>query len=218
MCQFYAASHHSDRLPPCKRSKINERKYVIFTRHRTIQIVFHHAKEANKWAKICQFYAASPFRSSSTLQKKQNKCAKIYLNFTQQFQIQIVFHPAKEANKCAKICQFYAASPHSDRLTSCAQKINVIFMLHYTNPGVRIRIRIVFGNWIRISIRVWKMDPAMRSLITSQGKERRNFPLEKGSVVSVNTPIKSSTILEKKSKKVRESRCHPEFTSIGFPT
>ncbi len=44
--------------------------------------------------------------------------------------IQIFFHPAKEANKCAKISEFYAASPHSDRLTACEQKINVISMPH----------------------------------------------------------------------------------------
>jgi hypothetical protein len=83
-----------------QKKQIKEQKYVSFMRHRTIQIVFHPAKVANKCAKICQF-------------------------FTRHRTIQIVFHPAKEANKCAKICQWCAASHHSDRLP----------------PVLRIRIR-----------------------------------------------------------------------------
>ncbi len=73
---------------------------------------------ARKFASFIRGIA--PFRSSSILQKNQINARK-YASFTRHRTIQIVFHPAKEANKCTKICQFYAASPHSDRLPPCTR-------------------------------------------------------------------------------------------------
>ncbi len=65
------------------------------------------------------------FRSSFTLQKKQIKARKC-VSFTRHLTIQIVFHPARK-------------------------KINFIFMLHYSNSEFGSGwIRIGYGSWIRI--------------------------------------------------------------------
>jgi hypothetical protein len=121
----------------------------------------------------------APFRSSSTLQKTQINERKFVI-FARHRTIQIVFHPAKEANKCAKTSHFCSASLHPDRLPPCAQK----------NKRHLYAALLQFRVWIRMDPhcfwkldpdQYWseKMDPAMRSLITSQGNKRGNFPPEK---------------------------------------